>query len=118
MSVALLRELAPRLTPGMRVAWATKGFELDTGLLPHQVARQELGEQRPIAVLSGPTFAREVGAGLPTALTLALTGGAAARLAELTPAGHQATIHLSLTDDHPYAQAFVIIEALPLPKAS
>ena len=68
---ALLRELAPRLTPGMRVAWATKGFELDTGLLPHQVARQELGEQRPIAVLSGPTFAREVGAGLPTALTVA-----------------------------------------------
>ena len=68
---ALLRELAPRLTAGMRVAWATKGFELDTGLLPHQVARQELGEQRPIAVLSGPTFAREVGAGLPTALTVA-----------------------------------------------
>jgi holo-[acyl-carrier protein] synthase len=45
--------------------------------------------------------------------TLALTGGAAARLAEMTPAGHVATIHLSLTDDHPYAQAFVVIEALP-----
>jgi holo-[acyl-carrier protein] synthase len=46
--------------------------------------------------------------------TLALTGGAAAQLARMTPEGHQAVIHLSLTDDHPYAQAFVIIEALPL----
>jgi holo-[acyl-carrier protein] synthase len=45
--------------------------------------------------------------------TMALTGGAAARLAEITPAGHTAVIHLSLTDDHPYAQAFVIIEAVP-----
>ena len=58
-------------SPGHRVAWATKGFELDTGLLPHQVAREVLGEQVPVAVLSGPTFAREVGAGLPTALTVA-----------------------------------------------
>ena len=45
--------------------------------------------------------------------TMALTGGAAKRLAELIPAGMTAVIHLSLTDDHPYAQAFVIIEALP-----
>ncbi|HEV2533380.1 holo-ACP synthase [Phenylobacterium sp.] len=45
--------------------------------------------------------------------TMALTGGAAARLAEITPAGHRAVIHLTLTDDHPYAQAFVIIEAVP-----
>ncbi len=46
--------------------------------------------------------------------TLALTGGAAARLAELTPAGHNIRIHLTLTDDHPWAQAFVILEAIPL----
>jgi holo-[acyl-carrier protein] synthase len=45
--------------------------------------------------------------------TLSLTGGAAARLAEMTPAGHRTVIHLSMTDDHPYAQAFVIIEAVP-----
>jgi holo-[acyl-carrier protein] synthase len=45
--------------------------------------------------------------------TLALTGGALARLLEITPPGHKPAIHLSLTDDHPYAQAFVIIEALP-----
>ena len=45
--------------------------------------------------------------------TLALTGGAKARLDAMTPPGHRAVIHLSLTDDHPYAQAFVIIEAAP-----
>lgn len=45
--------------------------------------------------------------------TLALTGGALARLEELTPVGMTTRIHLSLTDDHPYAQAFVIIEATP-----
>jgi holo-[acyl-carrier protein] synthase len=45
--------------------------------------------------------------------TMALTGGALARLEEITPPGMKAVIHLSLTDDHPYAQAFVIIEALP-----
>ena len=37
--------------------------------------------------------------------------GAAARLAAITPAGHEAIIHLTLTDDHPWAQAFVVIEA-------
>jgi holo-[acyl-carrier protein] synthase len=46
--------------------------------------------------------------------TLALTGGAKARLDAMTPIGHKAVIHLTLTDDHPWAQAFVIIEALPL----
>ncbi len=46
--------------------------------------------------------------------TLKLTGGAAARLAALVPAGHEALVHLTLTDDHPWAQAFVIIEARPL----
>jgi glycerol-3-phosphate dehydrogenase (NAD(P)+) len=68
---ALLTLLAPQLSAGMHVAWATKGFEADTGKLPHQIAREVLGAGRPIAVLSGPTFAREVGAGLPTAMTVA-----------------------------------------------
>ena len=45
--------------------------------------------------------------------TMALTGGAQARLMEIMPPGMKPAIHLSLTDDHPYAQAFVIIEALP-----
>jgi holo-[acyl-carrier protein] synthase len=44
--------------------------------------------------------------------TMGLANGAAARLAELTPAGHRAIVHLTITDDFPLAQAFVIIEAL------
>jgi holo-[acyl-carrier protein] synthase len=43
-----------------------------------------------------------------------LTGWAAQRLAEMTPPGHEAHIHVTLTDDHPWAQAFVVIEARPL----
>lgn len=46
--------------------------------------------------------------------TLALTGGAKARLDAITPAGHVAVVHLTLTDDHPWAQAFVVIEAVPV----
>jgi glycerol-3-phosphate dehydrogenase (NAD(P)+) len=68
---AVLTEIAPLLGPDMRLAWATKGLELETGMLPHQIAREVLGSQRMVAVLSGPTFAREVGAGLPTAMTVA-----------------------------------------------
>ncbi|HMK86603.1 MAG TPA: NAD(P)H-dependent glycerol-3-phosphate dehydrogenase [Steroidobacteraceae bacterium] len=67
---ATLVELEKRLSADARIAWASKGFEMATGLLPHQVAREVCGS-RPAAVLSGPTFAREVGAGLPTALTVA-----------------------------------------------
>ncbi|MBX9797753.1 holo-ACP synthase [Sphingomonas sp.] len=59
-------------------------------------------------------FFRDIGvvnlrSGAPS---LALTGGARARLDALLPAGHAARIHVSLTDDHPWAQAFVIIEAV------
>lgn len=43
-----------------------------------------------------------------------LTGWAAERLAEMTPAGHRSVIHVTLTDDHPWAQAFVVIEAIPV----
>ncbi|ADE87037.1 holo-ACP synthase [Rhodobacter capsulatus] len=43
-----------------------------------------------------------------------LTGWAAERLAAMTPPGHQAVVHVTLTDDHPWAQAFVVIEARPL----
>jgi glycerol-3-phosphate dehydrogenase (NAD(P)+) len=67
----LLQEIAPHLGADARVSWATKGFELATGLLPHEVVRHVLGERVPTAVVSGPTFAKEVGAGLPTAMTVA-----------------------------------------------
>jgi holo-[acyl-carrier protein] synthase len=60
-------------------------------------------------------FMRDIGvvnarSGAPT---LALTGGAAERLAAITPKGHSARIHLTMTDDHPWAQALVVIEAIP-----
>ena len=60
-------------------------------------------------------FFRDLGvSNLPTgAPTMKLTGGAAERLEKLTPDGHRALVHLTMTDDHPWAQAFVIIEALP-----
>jgi len=86
---ALLNEIAPKLTPQARVAWATKGFELQSGKLPHQVAREVLGATRSIAVLSGPTFAREVGAGLPTAMTVASPdAGFASALAQSVSSEH------------------------------
>ncbi|MCW5715409.1 MAG: holo-ACP synthase [Bauldia sp.] len=61
-------------------------------------------------------FWRDMGVvNLPSgAPTMALTNGAAERLAEITPAGYRARIHLTITDDFPLAQAFVIIEALPI----
>ena len=82
---ATLTQIKPLLGPDSRVCWATKGFELSTGKLPHQVAAEVLGPDVPVAVLSGPTFAKEVGAGLPSALTIASADQAFAReLAEAT----------------------------------
>lgn len=69
----LLLQVARYVRPGLRIAWATKGFELSTGKLPHEVAAEILHDQVPLAVISGPTFAKEVGAGLPTAMTVAAT---------------------------------------------
>jgi glycerol-3-phosphate dehydrogenase (NAD(P)+) len=66
-----LQQIKPLLAADARICWATKGFELTTGKLPHQVVAEVLGDARPVAVLSGPTFAKEVGAGLPTAMTIA-----------------------------------------------
>lgn len=66
-----LELIRPDLKDDARICWATKGFELTSGKLPHQVAAEVLGADRPIAVLSGPTFAKEVGQGLPTAMTIA-----------------------------------------------
>lgn len=68
---SMLETIRPNAMPDVRVAWATKGFELSTGKLPHQVAHETLGLEVPLAVVSGPTFATEVGIGLPTAMTVA-----------------------------------------------
>ncbi|MEN6586521.1 MAG: NAD(P)H-dependent glycerol-3-phosphate dehydrogenase [Sulfuricella sp.] len=74
----LLREVA-KLAPGVPVVWACKGFEVGSRKLPHEVASEELLVQTPCGALSGPSFAREVALGLPTALTLASLNEAFAR---------------------------------------
>ena len=65
----LLEQLRGRAIPN--VVWLCKGFEAGTGLLPHQVVAQVLGDSVPGAALSGPSFAQEVARGLPCALTVA-----------------------------------------------
>jgi holo-[acyl-carrier protein] synthase len=66
--------------------------------------------------MSAGVFWRDMGVvNLPSGKpTMALTGGAAERLARLTPPGHRAEIHITITDDFPLAQALVIIEAVPV----
>ena len=68
-----LEQLKPLLKPSHRLIWATKGLEPGTGQLLRQVAIDVLGTQCPLAVLSGPTFAKEMVAGLPTAISLSST---------------------------------------------
>jgi len=68
-----LHQIKPFLQPDARVAWATKGLEAETGRLLQDVAREILGEQISLAVFSGPTFAREMASGLPTAISLSST---------------------------------------------
>ncbi|MFP1880176.1 NAD(P)H-dependent glycerol-3-phosphate dehydrogenase [Lonsdalea quercina] len=69
----VLRQIKPHLRANARIVWATKGLEAETGRLLQDVAREALGDAIPLAVLSGPTFAKELAAGLPTAIALAST---------------------------------------------
>lgn len=66
-----LELLKPELGIHSRIVWATKGLELDSGLLLHEVVREVLGNDIPSAVVSGPSFATEVANGQPTAITVA-----------------------------------------------
>lgn len=66
-----LEALRPHCRQHARIAWATKGLELESGLPLHRVVAEVLGEDMPAAVLSGPTFAGEVAEGQPTAITVA-----------------------------------------------
>lgn len=65
-----VRALAPYRRPGTGVAWATKGFEPGSGRFLHEVAAELLGDDVPLAVVTGPSFAKEVTQGLPTAVTV------------------------------------------------
>ena len=66
-----LKTIKPFISASNRVAWATKGLDTDSNKLLHQVAREELGDKISLAVISGPTFAKEVAQGLPGAVTIA-----------------------------------------------
>lgn len=66
-----LENIKPFVTNSHRVAWATKGLEAGSYKLLHQVAQEVLGDEIPLAVISGPTFAKEVAQGLPGAVTIA-----------------------------------------------
>ena len=67
----VVQQAAPAFTPETRIAWATKGLETGSGKFMQEVVEEELGTRYPTAVLSGPTFAKEVAIGLPTAMTVA-----------------------------------------------
>lgn len=69
----VLRQVKPLMRPDARIVWATKGLESETGRLLQDVAVDVLGPSIPLAVISGPTFAKELAAGLPTAIAVAAT---------------------------------------------
>ena len=97
-------------------AKATRRPFTKAGTLAKRFAAKEAFSKALGTGFKAGVFMKDIGvvnarSGAPT---LALTGGAAARLAAITPAGHEAVIHLTLTDDHPWAQAFVVIEARKL----
>lgn len=69
----VLTQMQPWLKPDSRLCWATKGLEADTGRLLYEVARERLGHKIALAVLSGPTFAKEMAVGMPTAISVAAT---------------------------------------------
>jgi len=69
----MLEQIKPHLLSDARVVWATKGLDHESGRLLQDVARDVLGNKVSLAVLSGPTFAKEMAAGLPTAISLSST---------------------------------------------
>ncbi len=75
----ILQRLKPYLRPGLGIAWATKGLEHGSGCFLHAVTAQRLGPSHPAAVVSGPSFAKEVAQGLPTAITVAASDPGHAR---------------------------------------
>ncbi len=76
-----------------------------------EACSKALGTGLRMGVAWGEMTVQNLKSGQPT---MHVTGGAARRLAKMTPKGHTSHIHVTLTDDHPWAQAFVVIEALPI----
>jgi glycerol-3-phosphate dehydrogenase (NAD(P)+) len=93
--VAGLRDVLQKLDARVPLVWLCKGFEEGTGLLPHQIAAETLGEGVQFGALSGPSFADEVARGLPCALTLASSDPAFARDAAALLHGGRMRIYYS-----------------------
>ena len=87
--VDVLGQIKPWLKPDQGVAWACKGLEPGTGQFLHEPARKLFGDRHPLAVVTGPSFAKEVAANLPTALTVAGTeSGYCTRIANALHGGN------------------------------
>ncbi|KAB7777034.1 NAD(P)H-dependent glycerol-3-phosphate dehydrogenase [Xanthomonas sp. LMG 12460] len=91
-----LRQIAPLRPAQAGVAWATKGFEPGSGRFLHEVAQEILGEEVPLAVVTGPSFAKEVALDLPTAVTV---HGDAAFAQQVADAMHGPTFRAYTGDD-------------------
>ncbi len=94
---SVIERASALLSADAQVAWATKGLEPETARLLHEVASDILPHGMPTAVLSGPTFAREVAMGLPTAVTVASADSAFA--AWLARTLHSQTFRVYTSDD-------------------
>lgn len=92
---AVVEAASSRLQSDVGLIWATKGLEPGTGRFLHQVLADRLGQQRHIAILSGPSFAREVAAGLPTAITVASEDADFARAAAACFHGDRMRVYTS-----------------------
>jgi glycerol-3-phosphate dehydrogenase (NAD(P)+) len=87
--VAVIEQIEPWLDPGQGIAWACKGLEPGTGQFLHEPAQRLFGDSRPLAVATGPSFAVEVAADRPTAITVAGTDPEySARMAALLHGGN------------------------------
>ena len=93
--VAGLREVLGKLESKRSLIWLCKGFEENTGLLPHQIVEQTLGAGARCGALSGPSFAEEVARGLPCALTLAARDAGFAREAAALLHGGRMRVYYS-----------------------
>lgn len=99
---SLLLDLLPYMELGTRVIWATKGIEHKSHLLLHTVVEKHFSKAMPFAVLSGPSFAKEVAAGLPTAISIA--GNNELLLSDMQQLFNTATFYLEPTSDYIGAQ--------------
>jgi glycerol-3-phosphate dehydrogenase (NAD(P)+) len=93
--VSGLRDLLKNIEKHAALVWLCKGFEQDTGLLPHEIVEQTLGAAARCGALSGPSFAEEVARGLPCALTLAARDAGFAREAAALVHGGRMRVYYS-----------------------